>query len=57
MSKSEVLRIRISEEDKKDSEDAAKKVGESASEFARIAIKNRVKKVKRNRDSKWKMEF
>lgn len=46
MAKEKVLRIRINEQDKKDLDDVAKQNDVSSSEFARVAIKNRVKKVK-----------
>ena len=51
MPKDKVLRIRISEEDKKDLEDVAKSTNVSSSEFARVAIVNRVKRVKKGK--KW----
>ena len=47
MAKDEVLRLRVSKKEKSDLEQAAKSFGEdgvSASEFARVAINNRVKK-------------
>lgn len=46
MTKDTVLRIRMNEKDKKDLEDVAKQNDVSSSEYARTAIKNRVKKAK-----------
>lgn len=49
MNKDKVLRIRISDKEKSDLEEVAKQKEVSSSEYARTAIKNRVKK-----DKKWK---
>lgn len=46
MVKEKVLRIRISEQDRADLDVVAKQNDVSASEFARVAINNRVKKAK-----------
>ena len=45
MKKDNVLRIRIKEDDLQELKDVAKEEGVSASEFARTAIINRVKRV------------
>lgn len=44
MAKEKVLRIRINEQDRADLDVVAKQNDVSASEFARVAINNRVKK-------------
>ena len=49
MAKEKVLRIRMDEQDKTDLEVAAALNNVSSSEFARVAIKNRVKKAIKNK--------
>jgi len=51
MAKDEVLRIRIDSKDFNDLKDVAEKDGVSASEFARTAIKNRVKRLKKGKEN------